>query len=181
MIFNHFYPKKIMIFGRTGGGKSTFAIELANILELPVYHLDKYFFESNWKERNYQEFLKAQQSIIEQSQWIIDGNSIKSLELRFSKADMVLYFNYPRWICYIRVFKRLFYKDFLIDDRAPGCSEKIRTSLLHYMWDFEERVNHEVLRLKGKYPNPYFLEIRNVRQLNQLRRELTQKKRQKES
>ena len=56
-----------------------------------------------------------------QERWIIDGNSTKSLEMRYSKADLVLYFNYPRYLCYWRIFKRLFYKNKLIDDRAEGC------------------------------------------------------------
>ena len=36
-------PQRIMIFGRPGSGKSTFAVELALKLNLPLYHLDKYF------------------------------------------------------------------------------------------------------------------------------------------
>jgi adenylate kinase family enzyme len=54
---------KVMIFGRPGSGKSTFALKLSQTTGLPLYHLDKYFFESHWKERNYQEFLSDQQSL----------------------------------------------------------------------------------------------------------------------
>ena len=97
-----------MIFGRSGSGKSTFAHDLHKITGLPLYHLDKYFFTRNWVERDKQEFLDIQQSIVDTHFWIIDGNSIKSLEMRYRRADLVLYLNFPRWLCYIRVFKRIF-------------------------------------------------------------------------
>ena len=107
-----------MIFGRPGSGKSTFTNALHKTTGLPLHHLDKHFFTKNWIERDTQEFLKIQQSIVDTNSWIIDGNSIKSLEMRYRRADLVLYLNFPRWLCYIRVFKRIFDKSIEIDDRA---------------------------------------------------------------
>lgn len=156
-----------MIFGRPGAGKSTFAFALSKKLNLPLYHLDKYFFEGKWKQRNYQEFLNDQQSIVNQDRWIVDGNQTKSFEMRYSKADLVLYFNYPRWLCYVRVFKRLFDKNSAIDDRAKGCREAVRLDLLKYMWSFEKRVAGKIDELREKYPNVQFEEIKNDRQLNE--------------
>lgn len=156
---------RIMIFGRPGSGKSTFALKLHKTTGIPLYHLDRYFYIENWIERDYQEFLQIQQDIVNKESWIIDGNSIKSLEMRWSKADLVLYFNYPRYICYWRVFKRLFKKDKLIHDKAQGCKENIRLSLLKYMWTFDQRVTQKIKVLKNKYPNAIFIEIKNDKQL----------------
>ena len=47
---------------------------------------------------NYEEFLKIQQEIVDQPSWIIDGNNSTSFETRWQKADLVIYFNFPRWI-----------------------------------------------------------------------------------
>jgi adenylate kinase family enzyme len=159
---------KIMVFGRSGSGKSTFSLKLAKATKLPLYHLDKYFFESNWIERNYQIFLEDQQSIVNLSKWIIDGNSTKSYEMRYAKSDLALYFNYPRYICYYRVFKRLFYKDKKIDDRAENCRETIQFSLIKYMWNFEIRISKQLENLKQKYPNCKFIEIRSDKDLKHL-------------
>lgn len=157
--------RRIMIFGRPGSGKSTFAYKLHQTLQIPVFHLDKHFYQLNWLERPTQEFLSIQQSIVNKESWIIDSNSTKSLEMRYSRADMVLYFNYPRWKCYVRILKRLFYKDPAIDDRAVGCHEIIRFKLLWYTWNFEERVTQKIDFLKKKYPHIPFIEIKNNRQL----------------
>lgn len=156
---------RIMIFGRPGSGKSTFALKLHETTGLPLYHLDKYFFENNWKERNYNEFLTIQRSLVNQDEWIIDGNSTKSFEMRYAKADLALYFNYPRYICYWRIFKRLFCKNKAIDDRAENCNETVRFSLIKYMWSFEKRVKKQIANLRTKYPNCRFMEITSDKDL----------------
>jgi len=161
-----------MIFGRSGRGKSTFAFALSKALRLPLHHLDKHFFPANWIERNYQEFLETQRSIVATPSWIIDGNSTKSLEIRYSKADLVLYFNYPRWLCYWRILKRIFYKNSELDDRAEECYERITWNLLRYMWSFETRVADKIKMLRTKYSITPFIEIKNDRSLSQLKKEL---------
>ncbi len=77
---------KIMIFGRPGSGKSTFAYQFHKATETPLYHLDKYFYTTNWVERDYQEFLADQQRLVNQKAWIIDGNCTRSFEMRWSKS-----------------------------------------------------------------------------------------------
>lgn len=160
-------PQRIMIFGRPGSGKSTCAVTLSRITGIPVYHLDKYFYVDNWVERNYDEFVTIQQQLVNQSEWIIDGNNSKSFEMRWSRATMVVYFNYPRWICYWRTFKRYFTPN-NFDDRAPNCPETIRWCLLRYMWSFSKRVQKPIATMKAKYPSVQFYEIKNDKELKKI-------------
>lgn len=162
-------PKKIMIFGRPGSGKSTFALILSNTLKLPLYHLDKYFFEAGWVERDYQTFLEIQKTLTQEEKWIIDGNSIASLEMRYSQADLVLYFNYPVLQCFFRILKRLLNKDPSIDDRALGCPERVRWPLLLYTWNFEKLVSPKITKLQRKYPDIPFVEICGDKALNDIK------------
>lgn len=161
---------RICIFGRPGSGKSTFALKLHSVTGIPLYHLDKYFYTSNWVERNYQEFLAIERDIVKQNQWIIDGNCLQSLEVRYARADLCLYFNYPRWLCLIRLIKRYFVKDTAIKDRAEGCQESLKWSLLRYMWTFETRCNsrfiHHLASLRANYPQVQFIEICDSNDLN---------------
>lgn len=165
--------KKIMIFGRPGSGKSTFALALHKAIGIPLHHLDKHFYEANWVERDYKEFMEIQQSIVDQNKWIIDGNNTKSLELRYSHANLVLYFNYPRWLCYLRTFKRLFDKKAEIDDRALGCKETIRFSLLRYMWNYEDRVTNQISDLKERFPEVDFIDISHDGQIKSILNRIT--------
>ena len=161
--------KKIMIFGRPGSGKSTFAHKLvAKKPRWPLYHLDKYFFTANWIERDADEFMRIQQEIVMKDQWIIDGNSLRSLETRWAKADLVLYFNYGKMACFIRLIKRLFAKPAFIDDRAPNCPEVLRMHLIKYMWTFEDRVKGIISKLRFQYPKVKFVEIHSDKDLQKV-------------
>jgi len=163
---------RICIFGRPGSGKSTFALALHHKTGLPLYHLDRHFYTNNWVERNYEEFLAIQQNIVNKDQWIIDGNSLKSLEMRYARAQVCLYFNYPRLLCLWRLLRRRFSKNRAIEDRAEGCQENIRWSLITYMWNFESRLNHRFIHqladLRLRYPEVKFIEIRNDNDLKNL-------------
>lgn len=163
-----FMPQKIMIFGRPGSGKSSFASLIAQKTRLPLHHLDKHFFISNWIERDYTEFLNIQRKLVNETRWIIDGNSIRSLEMRWARADFVIYFNYNKWQCLFRLIKRCFMNKRNIDDRAPHCPEIIRWPLVKYMWNFEKRVDSEINILRGKYPNTTFIKITSDTQLKKL-------------
>lgn len=157
--------RKIMISGRPGSGKSTFAYWLHQETGIPLYHLDGYFFVENWIERDYQVFLEIQQDMLQTSGWIIDGNSIHSLEMRYAKAEVVLYFNYPKWLCALRILKRYFFKNPFLQDRAYGCKEKLRWRLFRYMWNFENRVAARINALKSRYPCTPFYEVKSNRDL----------------
>lgn len=164
--------QRIMIFGRPGSGKSTWALKLHTVTRLPLYHLDKYFYQAHWKERNYQEFLALQQALVDSEARIIDGNCTRSLEMRYQKADLVVYFNYSRLTCYGRVFKRLWDKNKALDDRAQGCNETVNSKLLKYMWGFEDKVSASVACLRQRYPATRFVEINHDDQLRVLEQEL---------
>lgn len=155
-----------MIFGRPGSGKSTFSLALHKLTGLSLHHLDKYFFISNWIERDYEEFIHIQENMVNQDAWIVDGNNAKSLELRYAKADLVLYFNYPRYLCYWRILKRLFCKRQEIEDRAEGCRETIRLKFLQYVWTFEKQVEEKIQYLKERYPQVVFKEIKSDKALD---------------
>lgn len=156
------YINRIMIFGRPGSGKSTFALKLHKRTGIPLYHLDRYFFVENWIERDYAEFLRIQEDIVDNKEWIIDGNSIRSLEVRYACADICLFFNYPKARCLWRILKRVYDKKNIdINDRAEGCSERFSWKLIRYMWNFRARVNDKVNILRQRYPNVIFIEVKN--------------------
>lgn len=157
-------PKRIMIFGIPGSGKSTFSLKLSCLLNLPRFHLDKYFFVSGWQERNYEEFLQIQKELVDQDSWILDGNATRSFEIRFQRADTVIYFRFNRILCLWRIFKRLLHKHPDISDRAEGCSEKIHFHLIRYLWGFPQRVKQSIEDLRLKYPQAKFYEFQNDKQ-----------------
>lgn len=171
----HAMLKRVMIFGRPGSGKSTFAAWLSRSLGLPLHHLDKHFYVHHWVERDYNEFLQIQKNIVDTESWIVDGNNTRSFEMRWARADLILYFNFSKLSCYFRVVKRFFNQKTTLNDRAPGCKETIRYSLLRYMWNFDQRVSQKIKLLNKRYPQVEFKEIRCTYELNQLKHQLINK------
>ena len=160
--------KKIVVFGMPGAGKSTWSLKLSNNTGIPVYHIDQFFFTNNWERRPAEDFIKSKQEIMQKDSWILDGNSLTTLELRYKEADTVILFAYPRLICYWRIVKRLFSKDPAIKDRAPGCKEAVRWELVQYMWSFNDRAEKLGEDLQKLYPNVAFYVVRSDKEAEKL-------------
>lgn len=143
--------KRVMIFGVPGAGKSTFAEKLSTATGVPVLHLDTIYFDADWAKRNTEDFLKDQRDWIEKETWIIEGNSIKTLSLRYQQADLCLYFKVNRWLCLWRVFKRLVLRR-KTDCLPNGCIDRPSWRLLSYLWTFEKRVSPILEKLKEDHP-----------------------------
>jgi adenylate kinase family enzyme len=87
---------KIMIFGDSGAGKSTFAKKLGKKSGLPVLHLDE-VMETLGREDK-----KAIGAFIEKetqkAKWIIDGNAFtKDTHARIKAADLIIVFDINRF------------------------------------------------------------------------------------
>lgn len=142
--------KRIIVIGMMGSGKSTFANKLGKKINLPVIHLDKEYHLSNWEERftkeRWIEFLK---NLLKQKEWIIDGNYKSTLNLRLKTADTVVFFDFPKWICLFRAFKRSFNKEQPFD-KPKGMREKISFELIKLIITYHSNTIREKLK---KYKN----------------------------
>jgi adenylate kinase family enzyme len=164
--------QRIMIIGRPGSGKSTFAVRLKQLIHLPIVHLDKYYFEQNWVPLPQQTFFVLHQEFIAKPLWIIEGCSTKTYEHRYARATMCIYLNTSKWTCLYRLFKRFFIRHPEIDDRALGCKESVSWSLIKYLWHFDNKVKPILQKLQQNYPQVKWIEIKSDEAANQLLTEL---------
>jgi len=110
--------KRVAIIGSPGTGKSTFAKQIAEKIDLPLIHLDFYYHD---KKHNYYTNKKAWRakadSLAEYDRWIIDGNFGATMEKRLERADTIFYFDMPTYIALKGIIRR-----WLVTDKA-GRSE----------------------------------------------------------
>lgn len=125
-----------MVIGVSSGvGKSTFARKLGEALNINVYHLDVYYWKPNWVEATFEEFSKAQQEIVTQDQWVIDGNYINTFDIRTEHADTIIYLELPLYVCLYRVVRR-----WLLNigrtriDIGEGCKEKLDWKFIEFIY-----------------------------------------------
>lgn len=132
--------RRIIVFGCSGGGKSTLSQKLSRVLGLRYVSMDReVFWLSGWAPRPRPQQRQLITEIVAEDHWIIDGNNPKSLDLRLPRADMVLWVRIPRWLCLWSIVKRGFaYRGMTRPDMAPGCLEQMPDrQFLSYVWNFE--------------------------------------------
>ena len=91
--------KKILVIGSPGSGKSYFSKELSRITNIPVYHLDLFYWNENWVSTPKDIFDLKQKEIMSNDSWIIDGNYQRTLQMRLEQAELVFFLDLPVDIC----------------------------------------------------------------------------------
>ena len=87
--------KKIIVIGPSGAGKSYFSKQLANITNLPLYHLDNFFWKQDKTHITREEFDEKLFELLKQDKWIIDGDYSRTYELRIKYADTIFFLDFP--------------------------------------------------------------------------------------
>lgn len=162
---------KALVFGLPGSGKTTFANRLSKITGIPVFHIDRHFFQKGggWIERPLEDFLKDVTRCLEQDAWIMDGNGMKSLEMRFQEAEIAIYCTLPRLQCLFRIFYRWISNLGKEKSDGPeGAVNNISLKLLKYLWSFSSRYTSKIYILKDRYPKTTFIHIRSKKELENI-------------
>lgn len=101
-------PRKIVILGRGGAGKSTLAARLGTALGLPVVELDKHFWAPDLTPTPKEQWADIQRRLTSGQRWVIDGDlgPYDVLDVRLQAADTVIVLDFPLWRCAWRAVRR---------------------------------------------------------------------------
>lgn len=91
--------EKVIIIGCPGAGKSTFARKLKEKTGLPLFYLDMIWHKPDGTNISRDEFDGKIKEIMKKEQWILDGNYIRTLEMRLKECDTVFLLDYPLELC----------------------------------------------------------------------------------
>lgn len=128
---------RVMIIGCSGSGKSTLARALHKLTNLPLIHLDQYFWKPNWVETLDPEWEEINQALVEKSQWIIDGNYGRTMDLRLKAAETIIFLDRPTWLCFYRVVRRILqYYGTSRPDMTEGCNERMDMVFFKYVLSY---------------------------------------------
>ena len=142
-MFNY---KKIIVIGCSGGGKSTFSKQLAEITCLPLYHLDNIYWQPDASHLERPEFIKRQKEIMKNDRWIIDGNYGGTIKYRIKKCELVYFFDIAPEICIDGVMNRR------KDRNDIACELEPDSELLDFIKNYREKSKPKVLHLLKSYP-----------------------------
>ncbi len=143
-----------MIIGSSGAGKSTLSIWLSKQLNLPLYHLDKYYWKAGWEMTPKPEWKEKVKELTLKPEWIIDGNFGSTMHIRMHACDAIVFLNYNRIICTYRILKRVLTSYGTVrTDMAEGCPEKWDWEFIKYVWNFPKERTPYTLVLLDKFRN----------------------------
>lgn len=147
--------KKILIIGSAGSGKTTFSLKLSEIINLPIIHLDREYWLPNWEKPKQDDWFKKVNQLVNNDEWIMDGNYRSSLDIRLQKADMVIFLDYKRSTCVKGVLKRIFkYHKKQRNDLTEGCIDKLDFAFLKWVYDFKKKYRPEIVEKLSKLNIP---------------------------
>lgn len=98
--------QRIVINGAAGSGKSTLADALSERWDLPAIHADALFWEADWRQCEAGLFRSRVDAATSGQSWIFDGNYSLVRELVWSRAQFVIWLDFPLSLCVSRVLGR---------------------------------------------------------------------------
>ncbi|MCC7230923.1 MAG: hypothetical protein IT203_11065 [Fimbriimonadaceae bacterium] len=111
--------QRILVYGVTGSGKTTFARELSEAIEIPWHSVDDLTWNPGWQEVPIEEQRRRIADICEGDRWILDTAYGKWLDIPLANADLILALDYPRWFSLLRLTRRTLIR--LVDGK-PICN-----------------------------------------------------------
>lgn len=136
---------KILIIGRSGSGKSTLATQLAEVLELPLLHLDTLWHTTDYSAEARSWFSAQQRHFMDKESWIIDGNYRQTLPLRLAQADTIIWLQVPKIVAIFRVIRRSlrFARNRASRQEMPSefheTLDREYFAFLHFVWQHDDQ------------------------------------------
>lgn len=119
--------KRIAVFGKPGGGKSTLSRKLSSETGIKLYALDLIEYKKNGERISPEIYSKKHDELISADNWIIEGlGTLDSFWARIDAADTLIYVDLPYLVHYWWVTKRLLKSLFVKPEGWPEGSSAIK-------------------------------------------------------
>lgn len=126
--------ERILVIGSPGSGKSTFSRKLQKLTGLHLYYLDMIWHRPDRTTVSRDEFDEKLSRILEQDEWIIDGNYQRTLPLRLQRCTRVFLFDLPVQQCLEGVKARINQKR----EDMPWIETEFDPEFMQYIKDFQK-------------------------------------------
>jgi adenylate kinase family enzyme len=99
-------PRRIIVIGGSGAGKTTLAAQLSERLGVPHIELDALHWEPNWVEADTEVFRERVRQATAADAWVICGAYSKQRDISWPRADTIVWLDLPLHVQLSRVIGR---------------------------------------------------------------------------
>ena len=139
--------KRTIVIGCPGAGKSTFARRLRDKTGLPLYYLDLLWHKPDRTTVSREEFDLQLGKLLEQDEWILDGNFQRTLESRLKACDTVFLLDYPLEVCLSSVENRIGQ----VREDMPWVETEFDPEFRQWIVDFQQKQLPQIYELLEKH------------------------------
>jgi adenylate kinase family enzyme len=97
---------RVVVIGVTGAGKSTLAAALGKSLAAPVIELDALHWDAGWQAASTETFRERVGRATAPKCWVVDGNYGQVRDIVWSRADTLIWLDYPLALVLARLTRR---------------------------------------------------------------------------
>lgn len=152
------WPRRIVLIGTPGSGKTTLATQLAPLLNLEIVHRDAYQHHPDDRKGEFpahqrQGVLSALRSA--SSGWILDGAPYWYEDEVYPFADMIVALDYPKllvlWRCIRKASQRRELGELLDEESSFRWALRVHGQRRQEIAELEERLQGRVMVHKSPY------------------------------
>ncbi|MBI3158785.1 MAG: adenylate kinase [Chloroflexi bacterium] len=156
----------INVRGTSGSGKTTFAGDLARILNFRHVELDSLFWGPNWTETPDEVFFTRITEATAGEGWVVDGNYTRARHLYWPRLNTTIFLDYPRWFVMWRVASRTFQRSLGGVELWQGNRESLtnalfsKDSVIRWSWNTYARRRAQFTELEQDPANAHIRFVR---------------------
>ncbi len=174
-------PRRIVVVGTSGSGKTTMARRLAEALGVPHVELDALHWGPGWTPPPIEEFRQETAQALSGETWTTDGNYGGVRDIVWSRADTLVWLDYALPVVLWRVTSRTILRIATRQELWHGNRESLRTSFLSrdsiILWALttyhRRRREYPTLFRRPEYSHLQVVHLRSVRQARRWLEEVT--------
>ena len=175
-------PRRIIILGPTGSGKTTLSRQIGECLKLPVIQLDALFHRPNWTPTPRDEFREKVRNALAAATdgWVFEGNYLSTARYTtLPVADTVLWLRLPIRVTFWRMFWRtirgLITREELYNTNRESWRMTFMSKDSLFLWGItQHKPTHEKIEaaLRDNEHNATVIQLRSAREVSEFVSEL---------
>lgn len=174
--------QRIAIVGSSGSGKTTLAESIAHALQIPHVELDALHWEPNWTEAPDDVFRSRLAAALSGDCWVTDGNYSRWRSEIWSRADTIVWLDYPFFVVANRLIWRTLRRSLWQEELWSGNRESLqkaffsRDSILLWMLQTydKHRRQYPLLFAQPEFAHLNTVQLRSPQQADQLLKAIAQ-------